>query len=89
MTQRRDRLSVLMTRRRMLNAGLAAVSGLLLSDRRGGSKTVAAASEDFCYWETRQTQCVDGRLMAYRCEICCAGGSCETVQCAWFDSGPC
>jgi len=48
-----------------------------------------ASALDNCYWETRQTACFDGRKRQYRCEVCCAGGVCQTVQCVWVDVGPC
>lgn len=43
---------------------------------------------DYCYWESRQATVINGRRWEYRCEICCAGGVCETVQCSWVDVGP-
>jgi hypothetical protein len=44
---------------------------------------------DTCYWQSYQTVCSGGRKKQYRCEICCAGGVCETVQCLWVDVGSC
>lgn len=55
----------------------------------GGSPGSDDTVEDVCYRETQRTKCSDGRRLEYRCEICCAGGVCETVQCLWFDIGPC
>ncbi|HUG15873.1 MAG TPA: hypothetical protein VMM78_12755 [Thermomicrobiales bacterium] len=74
------------TRRRLLRTALAAGAGLALS---GIGRPRPVAAEDQCYWQTHTTTCSGGRLLAYRCEICCAGGNCETVQCGWFDIGPC
>lgn len=44
---------------------------------------------DVCYWETVDTMCSNGRRLQYRCEVCCAGGICETVRCLWVDTEPC
>ena len=74
------------TRRRLLRTALAACFGLAL---HGVRRPEPVAAFDQCYWQTMYTSCIGGRLMAYRCEICCAGGSCETIQCLWVDTGPC
>ena len=77
-----------MNRRRFVGIGLGALAALL-----GGSRRLAQATDDerrdVCYWETRSSQCSNGRRLEYRCEVCCAGGICETVRCGWFDVGPC
>lgn len=75
-----------LTRRRLLRTAVAAFVGFAA---HGLTRSRPAAALDNCYWQTMSTVCVSGRRWAYRCEICCAGGSCETVQCLWVDIGPC
>lgn len=65
-------------------AHVAMASDIRSSDGLGNSMNL----RDNCYWVTRQTTIRDGRRWEYRCEICCAGGVCETVACAWIDAGP-
>jgi len=69
-----------------IGVGAAAGSG----SSRASSETPdsSAVLRDHCYWESRQQTIIDGHRWEYRCEICCAGGVCETVQCTWFDLGP-
>jgi hypothetical protein len=75
-------------RRRFVSAGIGALAALLWEARR-----VRAADDallrDVCYWEIRSSKCINDRRLEYRCEVCCAGGVCELVQCGWFDVGPC
>ena len=83
-----DRLS----RRRFLRLGL----GLAVAVGLGRSAAPAREEKtdgtvgilDVCYWETRRTTILNGRRWEYRCEVCCAGGACETVRCTWVDVGP-
>ena len=74
-----------MSRRRFLTRAVGGVSAAVLALR----SRKRAVAFDNCFWETRQTVCSGGRLLKYRCEVCCAGGVCETVQCVWVDFGPC
>lgn len=85
-----------MTRRTVLagfvaSAATAVATVASISTVRGGTSgdDDADALLDVCYWETVQTKCSNGRRLEYRCEVCCAGGVCETVQCVWYDVGPC
>lgn len=44
-------------------------------------------ARDNCYMEVQKTTWIDDQLWEYRCEICCAGGVCETVGCQWEPAG--
>ncbi len=90
MADRFEGFSRRMTRRTLLGLGvstLAALGGIRATQQRAEAGDVGTL--DVCYWETRAVECSDGRKLEYRCEVCCAGGVCETVQCGWFDAGPC
>jgi hypothetical protein len=77
--------------RRALIATASALAAGAASRPRAGAKQDDPSAQviDVCYWEPQQTICSGGRKLQRRCEICCAGGSCETVRCLWFDIGPC
>ena len=77
------------SRRTFLTIGTGALTGALVNRlwfRRTG---VSATPRDNCYWQSYQTVCINHQLRQYRCEICCAGGVCEQVRCAWFTIGSC
>lgn len=78
-----DRTIRRMDRRRLIRVSAGIVAAWL------GLRAEEALGLDTCFWETRQVTCNNGRRREYRCEVCCAGGVCETVQCLWVDAGPC
>jgi hypothetical protein len=77
--------------RRGLLATAAALAAASVSWPRVSAKPDDPDAQvvDVCHWEMHQTTCSGGRKLQRRCEICCAGGSCETVRCVWIDIGPC
>lgn len=81
------------TRRTLLGSGIASLA-ILISGRIKEPKATAKSGTmsilDNCFWKLVQGPiCSGGRRLEYRCLICCSGGVCETVQCSWFDTGPC
>lgn len=76
---------------RVLFGALVTTASLPYGGRRPSTVVEAAdLARDNCYWTTVGPEfCVGGRRYRTRCEICCAGGTCETVQCLNVDLGPC
>lgn len=79
------------TRRQLLAIVAGLVAGLSsLHSGRFNTHGVTAARRDVCYWENiGAPYCSGGRIYQRRCEVCCAGGVCETVRCITVDLGGC
>lgn len=73
-----------------MGLGLAIVAGLARATAPSQAEEIGGTvgTLDACYWETRRTTIINGRRWEYRYEVCCAGGTCETVRCTWVDVGP-
>jgi hypothetical protein len=83
-----------MNRRRFLTVAVAALTGVTGQQISRADLTRAFGSNDIardvCYWEDLGgTYCSGGRIYQRRCEVCCAGGVCETVQCILVEVGRC
>lgn len=81
-----------MTRRMLLAAAIGTLVGMVSRGSHAPMVRVASATtqRDVCYWENvGASYCSGGRRYQRRCEVCCAGGVCETVQCIIVDLGPC
>ena len=92
MTARHDHHSHKISRRRLLAIIAGGIAGLGSRYFQGTSvyQAPTAMARDVCYWEDRGgPYCSGGRLYQKRCEVCCAGGVCETVQCIIVDLGRC
>lgn len=83
-----------MSRRRFLAVAVTALAGVTgLHVGRANIRGASASEElarDVCYWEDLGgSYCSGGRIYQRRCEVCCAGGVCETVQCILVEIGRC
>jgi hypothetical protein len=81
------------TRRRFMVMAASLIAGIVGMSTRSDDvrgKVVAASARDVCYWEDVGVPiCIGGRTYQQRCEVCCAGGVCETVQCILVEVGNC
>jgi hypothetical protein len=79
-----------LTRRTALCAGLGALAGLFMTQRARASTPLVMQPDDYCYWKLVQgPSCTNHQLHEYQCEVCCGGGTCETVSCGWYITGTC
>jgi hypothetical protein len=78
------------SRRALLGTLVGALGGLLIRPADARRDTGRVAPYDVSYWTSVGGPiCNGGRLYQKRCEISCAGGTCETVQCIWVIYGTC
>jgi hypothetical protein len=88
----RDDAPRTLSRRRCLAVIAGGIAGFGSRYIHGTSihRPPTAMARDVCYWEDRGgPYCSGGRKYQKRCEVCCAGGVCETVQCILVDLGRC
>ena len=83
------------SRRTLLRHGVGAlgagIAGLVGMSRRVPHALAAdVTTMDTCSWQNVGAPfCSGGRKYQKRCEVCCAGGVCETVRCVFVDVGSC